>query len=160
MDELSAVWQFLSMFGDIQYWLGFAIGSLIIYIILDKKNKKRMSWFIFSLLPAILFSYQLSYVLKLWFAIPRPCTGLAYCPTDFSFPSGHAAVIFAFATIGVLNIKRKWLRASIVLLACLVSVSRIFLIYHTNIDVLAGAAIGVFCAYLIQTAYKTFPQLK
>lgn len=157
---MNVAWHFLSIFGDIRYWIGFAVCSLITYFILNERSKKRMVWVIFSMLPAVLFSYQLSYVLKLWFKIPRPCISLIACPMSYSFPSGHTAVMFAFATISVLNIKKRWPWIPIILLAGLVSVSRLFLNYHTSIDIFVGVVVGIFCAYIIQTVYKTFTKPK
>ena len=158
--EFTFVWHLLSIFGDIQYWVGFAVCSVIIYLLLSKRSKERVSWIIFLLLPAAFFSYQLSYLLKIWFKVPRPCIGLDMCPLSYSFPSGHAAVIFAFATMSMMNTKKKWLWASVILLAFLVSASRIFLNYHNAIDVFSGAVVGITCAYIVQETYKTFLRIK
>lgn len=153
------LWQFFSMFGDIQAWIGLTVGVLLIYQILPQTSKKRIAWIIFALLPAVIFSYQLTYVLKEWLHVPRPCADLSECPTSYSLPSGHAAVIFAFLAVSALNVKKKEVYIVAAALAVLVSLSRIFLNYHTPVDVIVGAAIGVFCGYLIHTAYKTFPML-
>lgn len=37
-------------------------------------------------------------LLKLYFAVPRPCAGQEWCPSSFSFPSGHTLFSFSFAS--------------------------------------------------------------
>ncbi len=61
-------------------------------------------------------------------------------PGSFSFPSGHAASAFAFAT-GV-GLEEPWLLLPIVPLGAAVAYSRIHLRVHYPFDVLVGAAIG------------------
>jgi undecaprenyl-diphosphatase len=101
--------------------------------------------------------------LKAAFHRVRPCYALPHvrplvfdAPTDFSFPSGHAAGSFAVAVfLAVLLIRspragavaaggRSQTAAAIGLLlfACGVGLSRIALGVHFPADVLAGAALG------------------
>ena len=61
-------------------------------------------------------------------------------PSSFSFPSGHAASAFAFAT-GV-GLEQPWLLLPILPLVAGVAYSRVHLRVHYPFDVLAGAAIG------------------
>ena len=108
----------------------------------------------------------LVFVLKRIVARVRPCgclegvTARVFdAPTDFSFPSGHAAGSFAFCVFiaivlvratttseDVTDPRRRWLRragaALLVLLAVGVGLSRIALGVHFPGDVLAGAALG------------------
>jgi YegS/Rv2252/BmrU family lipid kinase len=67
---------------------------------------------------------------------PLPVT----MPGSFSFPSGHAASAFAFAT-GV-GLARPRMLLPILPLAATVAYSRVHLRVHYPFDVLAGAAIG------------------
>jgi undecaprenyl-diphosphatase len=154
MIDSTIIWQALSMFGDVQYWIGLVVGAILIYFTLSKKSKKRVAWIIFVLVPAAIFAFQFSYVLKLWFEIPRPCVELAMCPGTYSFPSSHAAVIFAFAVATSLNIKKRLVWIGTVALAILVSISRVALNYHTPVDIIAGALIGIFSGFILQEAYK------
>ena len=61
-------------------------------------------------------------------------------PGSFSFPSGHSASAFAFAT-GV-GLEEPWLFLPILPLAAGVAYSRVHLRVHYPFDVLVGAAIG------------------
>ncbi len=81
-------------------------------------------------------------------------------PTDFSFPSGHAAGSFAFATFVAVVLVRHALRAPkkrkrrialsvVALLGALgVAMSRCALGVHFPGDVLAGAALGMTAGWL------------
>ncbi len=155
----SLIWQFLSYFGDIQYWLGLTVAILIIYQILDKQDKKRMAWIVFALLPAIIISSQLTFSIQNIFQVPRPCAGLVDCPGEFSFPSAHATLIFAFATVVSLNTMKYKIYLFVFPLAVLVALSRVFLNYHTYPDIIVGALIGIFSGYLTYLSYKTIPSL-
>ena len=95
------------------------------------------------------------FVLKRAVARPRPCACLEgvtarvfAAPTDFSFPSGHAAGSFAFAVFVALVLHREggrvrqFVAALLLLLAAGVALSRVALGVHFPGDVAAGAAIG------------------
>lgn len=68
-------------------------------------------------------------------------------PTDWSLPSGHTA--FSFAAVAGLRYSGVWkkLRIPALVLACLISFSRLCLYLHYPTDVLAGAAVGILCGY-------------
>ena len=77
----------------------------------------------------------------------RPCHALAWArglpiapPTDFSFPSGHAAGSFALAVFVFAWSRRAG--AWLVLLACAIALSRVALGVHYPTDVAAGAVLG------------------
>lgn len=67
-------------------------------------------------------------------------------PTDFSFPSGHTFSSFA----GAVTIRHHFHRGGIAALvfACVVAFSRIYLCVHYPSDVLFGAVMGTFLAYV------------
>jgi undecaprenyl-diphosphatase len=89
----------------------------------------------------------------------RPCQSLSFahalpidCPTDSSFPSGHAAGSFAFACF-VLGMNRR-AGAPLVLLAGFVALSRVVLGLHYLSDVMGGAALGALLGWAAARLYR------
>lgn len=129
-----------------QRGLSVAIWTAIVLFLLlfEERRDKR---FIFYLLLSVAFSTFLSLVvLKNIFKRPRPYTQTPYkivivsCPNDYSFPSGHATVAFASATIlWVFDKKRRFFY---VFIAGLIGLSRIYLQCHYLFDVITGGIIG------------------
>ena len=66
---------------------------------------------------------------------------------DFSFPSGHTACSFAAAWVMYRMLPRKW-GVSALVLAALISLSRLYVGVHYPTDVLGGAIIGLCSAML------------
>ena len=73
-------------------------------------------------------------------------------PMDTSFPSGHTSASFAAAA--VLLLERHPLRWPALVLACLISLSRLYLYAHYPTDVAAGALVGILCGVLAVTIWK------
>lgn len=73
-------------------------------------------------------------------------------PHSYSFPSGHSASSFAVASTLFLNIRKYGIYALI--LAILISFSRLYLFVHYPSDVIAGIILGILCANLVQHAYQ------
>ena len=69
---------------------------------------------------------------------PEPLVRL---PATHSFPSGHATVSFACATVLALAVPR--LRVPLYVLAALIAFSRVYVGVHYPLDVLAGAVLGI-----------------
>lgn len=121
----------------------------------------------FLLIQIVLVS-SLSYIaisgMKLLFNVPRPCELLESCPDSFSFPSRHAGIAFAIATVFSLYVRRLDYRALAFALAALVGYWRIATGFHTVLDVAVGGAVGViigiFVYYLFQKFGKTSYRLK
>ena len=103
------------------------------------------------LLIAILLGYFLSDALKYIFARPRPfilLTGVHQLATEYnySFPSGHATEVF----IGCIILGKKYGYLLVfILLAVLVSFSRVYIGVHYPGDILAGALLGITISILI-----------
>jgi membrane-associated phospholipid phosphatase len=70
-----------------------------------------------------------------------------------SFPSGHSASAFGFFLCFALVTKQNWLKLVLLVLACLVAYSRIYLSQHFLIDCMAGSLIGVI------TTIFTYPKV-
>jgi len=75
-----------------------------------------------------------------------------------SFPSGHTMAAFALYSLLVLMLGRRYERWGLgfALLAILVGVSRIFLVQHFLIDVLAGAFIGLLLSGIVWNIARRF----
>lgn len=135
---------------------GASIGIWVVFVVLliafeEMKNKK----FIFDFVVAVgATSLLVNLVLKNLFQRARPdflVAKLPYvCPTDFSFPSGHAAVAFAAASVlSHYDRKRSLFYFTV---ATLISLSRIYLGCHFFFDVFVGGIIG----YLISRLFLRF----
>lgn len=68
-------------------------------------------------------------------------------PTEFSFPSGHAGSSFASACVLYRRLPKKF-GVPILILAVLISFSRLYVGVHYPSDVLAGALTGWICSRL------------
>lgn len=142
------IWKFLSYFGDPSFWLGFLFSFLLFYLFLEKKSREKVKWVMLFLLPTIIISYISVFFLKEIFKVERICIGESHCPETYAFPSGHATVIFAFfATIFIVFRKNPKIYLPFLLLAILVSYSRIALGVHTISDIVGGALLGLTVAF-------------
>ncbi|MFN4213062.1 MAG: phosphatase PAP2 family protein [Microgenomates group bacterium] len=140
---------------------------IILAIIFEEKKypgiSSRDKKFIISFILSLLITFFLvNVVLKNVIHRPRPQISSTNfnrlkliptnsCPTDFSFPSGHASISFAAATIiSVFDKKRKWFYY---LIATTIAYSRIYLGCHFFADVFFGVLLG----YLISKGvFKLF----
>jgi undecaprenyl-diphosphatase len=68
-------------------------------------------------------------------------------PITPSFPSGHSAASIA----GALALSRAWpgARAALLALAALIALSRVYVGVHYPSDIVAGALLGLACAWLV-----------
>ena len=128
-------------------------GALSILPLFASSRTRR---FAFVFVATIVVDAVLVYALKTVVARPRPWTVLECVqplvfagPTDFSFPSGHAAGSFCYATFVTVVLLRTrpgpagyCAGALLLLLATGVAVSRIALGVHFPGDVAAGAIVG------------------
>ena len=106
------------------------------------------------ILLAGVVAFFVTELIKLLIHRPRPFAALsgvhqliAKGVTDWSFPSGHAAVAFALA-VGISVYSRTWGRAAF-FLAALVALGRVVVGVHYPSDVIAGAALGAIVARLV-----------
>ena len=142
-------------------WLGDngMVWCVLAAILLAWPKKRRAGLICASaLLMSLLFTNT---ILKNLVARPRPyevftwLAPLVPALSDFSFPSGHASASFAAATAVILSgLDKKWVIPSLVL-AILISFSRIYVGMHYPTDVLAGAFIGALCGVLSWLLWKT-----
>jgi membrane-associated phospholipid phosphatase len=140
------VWLHLTMFGD---------GAVALVLVLPLI--RRWPHCFWAALAAAVFAALWTQVTKQLIDLPRPLAALAAdqfyqagpAYRRVSFPSGHAAAAFAMAGIWVMGVTRsRPLRALVLLLAALVSLSRIMLGVHWPVDILWGALGGWLGAWL------------
>jgi membrane-associated phospholipid phosphatase len=71
-----------------------------------------------------------------------------------SFPSGHTASVFALAIFLIILLPYRWYSWLILLVACIVGYSRIYLSQHFPVDVWTGAMIGTFSGIVVYLFLK------
>lgn len=113
-----------------------------ILLVLKIVNRKHaIVYFITMASTALLSNYILKWIFQRSRPIPPPEALGFVCPTDYSFPSAHAAISFACAV--VLSRYDKKRAVFYYTLAVLISYSRIFLYCHYFFDVITGIMLGV-----------------
>lgn len=79
--------------------------------------------------------------------------------SSWSFPSGHTSSSFAAAVAVALTFGRK-IGVPAIILAVLISLSRLYIGVHYPTDVLAGAVIGTICGIVATLIVKAFMRKK
>lgn len=131
-----------------------ALVVLVAWVVYKKRN--ALTFMLFLLVPAL--AYLASIAGKFLWDRPRPFVTLAFqpfigvAPHTLSFPSSHATVAFALATV-VYVYNKKIGRAAFVV-AGVVALARIAVGVHYPTDILAGALLGVVTSYLTVTLWK------
>ena len=119
---------------------------IILAMLIFGRKKERMAAVLVLIVLALADS-SVNLLLKSWIGRVRPCNVfpqvhlLAGCSHSGSFPSSHAANIFAAGTILAFFYRRAWL----VWLAIAVTVcfSRIYVGVHYPLDAVGGAFYGI-----------------
>jgi undecaprenyl-diphosphatase len=155
--------KFFSTITDVNKWY---IAYIILVGIAFFKGGQRGKIAVIGLILLIIVTDQTGYrILKDFFERVRPCNALTDaitpvgCAGGFSFPSNHALNNFA-AAVFLLRLfpAYKWI---FLIVAILISISRIYLGVHYPSDVLGGALIGVAFGYLFSIgALKLLQQFK
>ena len=146
--------KFFSIITDVQKWY---IAYFILIAIAFFKGGRRGKIAVIGLILMIVVTDQTGYrLLKELFERVRPCNFLSDaitpigCAGGYSFPSNHALNNFAAAVFLMrLFPNYKWV---FIIVASLVSISRIYLGVHYPSDVVGGALIGVAFGYLFSIA--------
>ena len=118
----------------------------------DRDQRERNQRAILQALIALFVANVILKLCNLRYFRPRPFVDhevnlLFYSPTDSSFPSNPATVGFSVATAIWLYNRR--LGASLLVLATLFGLSRIYCGVHYPLDVIAGVLLGALSAYLV-----------
>ncbi len=119
--------------------------------------RRAAAW---RLILTVAFTFAINdYALKPTFDRPRPFSVIADLavidakPVTSSFPSGHAAMAVAGAMAGA----RMMPVAGFLLwpLGLVVAISRVYIGVHWPTDVMAGAVLGLACAWFVLGGRKT-----
>ena len=142
---------FFKYFTHIGGWIPFIVAGIIL----------SFQWrFTVVLLLAQLIATLITTPLKRIIRAPRPSVVLSELGIEFpivegvdlhttlSFPSGHTSAAFAFCIVLAIFCPKIWQKTFFFILAIMGGYSRIYLSQHFMEDVLAGAVIGLFSAYI------------
>ncbi len=161
-DFLTPIMSKITFLGDLGwFWIILALILLVIGLI-KRKNYNRAGenpWLVCACaaLLAMLISFLVGNVfLKKVVDRTRPYDSipelilLAKKPHDASFPSGHTTFSFACAAALLYTVpkKQRWTAVLLLVLACLIGFSRLYLGVHYPTDVLGGLIVGWLCAWI------------
>lgn len=127
--------------------------SVFVILILGRKKLAL------GLLGAGMLAYLSAAALKAVVMQPRPAArwpeivAREWGPVSYGFPSGHAALVTAMAVTLWPYVSKPY-RPLLIILAVLVSLSRVTLGMHFIIDVIGGAVIGMIAAIVIRIIMK------
>lgn len=144
VDVLTPVVVFLTHLGDGgRIWIFCALLLLVM-----KRTRRTGAALTLSMVCNLLVT---NVVLKNLFARIRPYEAVEglrrviEAQSDFSFPSGHTACSFAAAVVLFCMCPRK-IGIPAMVLAVLISLSRLYVGVHFPTDILGGAIVGTLCA--------------
>lgn len=125
-------------------WLILIIGIILFLLLWHRDSKYTRQYAIYFFTSYIVVSFVVNIVIKNIIQRERPYIAnqieTLYCPSTFSFPSGHAAGAFVGAVIfSYYDKKRKCFYYSV---ALLIALSRVYLHCHYFFDVFIGAFFG------------------
>lgn len=137
------------------------------------KQEKQEVWIAVLLVVATVVASDLiaSALFKPWIGRLRPCweptlEGLLFqsehyrCGGKFGFFSSHASISFGLATIMYILTRNKVLGISLWIWASMVSYTRVYLVVHYPLDVLAGALCGILMGILFGWAFIQIKKTK
>jgi len=146
-DSNSNLMAFFTIFGNYQFLI--TANLLVIFYFLFIR---RHRWYSIKIPAVALGSVSIMFLLKLWFSRPRPLTPLLGPALGYSFPSGHAMSSVTFFGLLIyfiwkkaeLNLLLRYVIISLlIILICIIGISRIYLRVHYASDVIAGFCVGV-----------------
>lgn len=136
---------------NIKYW---RIPLIIIFLSLFIwGHKKGKNTFLLCLITLVLSDQISSHLLKPFFHRLRPFkildnVNLLVNAHSFSFPSSHAANIFAMAIVITYIWRRIWITCLVFGIAVVVGFSRVYVGVHYPLDICGGILVAIFCAIL------------
>lgn len=139
--------------------------ALTLLLLIFPKTRKVGLATALALLCSLLFT---NLMLKNLFARPRPWESFPFLQNlvteaDTSFPSGHTSAAFAFALAFWRASSKRWAKVTVLAVALLMGLSRLYVGAHYPTDVLAGFVIGDLAGltgwYLSTRLICRFPKL-
>lgn len=126
-------------------YLAYLLGLAVLFFIFKQDGwKKRAKIFLHSTLAVLISRGMLTELIRYLYDRPRPFAALGFSPligeSSSSFPSGHAAVLFALGFL-ILSLNRRW-GYWFLSLSLLNGLARIFAGVHYPTDVLGGVVVG------------------
>ncbi len=155
-DFLTPIFKFFTMLGD-DGGIWIAIAILLLFF---RKYRKTGAMVGLSLLGSLIFNNML---IKNLVARTRPynvietLTILVPDPGEFSFPSGHTSSSFAAGVVLYLMLPKKY-GVPALILAVLISLSRLYVGVHYPTDVLGGMVMGTLIAVVVVKGWKLVEQ--
>lgn len=156
-DNLTLFFEIMTNYGD--FYLPI---SIIVCIFLIYKNK----WYSYLLAGCYALSGIIALIFKTAISRPRPFEALIKIPSSFSFPSGHTFTSIVFYTFlcYLLTVKSGKTKKSLfyiffIVMALVISISRIYLGVHYFSDVVGGILLAIPCVLmLINIVEKNFKE--
>jgi len=137
----------------------FWIALSLLLLLIPKQRKLGLTCgvsLIFDLLSVNLFIKKVAARVRPYEVI-EGLTKIIGEQSDYSFPSGHTAASFAVATVLLMRAPKK-LSIPMLVLACLISLSRLYVGVHYPTDIIGGVIIGAICGilavYLVDFIWK------
>jgi len=150
-----------------RYWTYLGDGMAVVTIFIVLLFLKRRHAYVMGILGITLL--LVSYFLKrvVFGKVPRPAK---YFENDeilnfvegvkthdwYSFPSGHTMTAFVLAGFLALTIQKNYWSLTLFFMACLVGISRVYLVQHFLVDTLVGAATGLVLASLFHILFRNY----
>ncbi|MEG1131289.1 MAG: undecaprenyl-diphosphatase [Romboutsia sp.] len=140
----------------------FILAGVMIYLWFFAKNKKRTRIMLLCCLLSFLLSELIGKVVGIFYYHNQPFVSLHSInhlinhQIDNSFPSDHTLLMFSICSM-IYLFNRNKIGVFAIIIATLVSVSRMWVGVHWPIDVLVVALIGCFVSYII---YKVSFKIK
>jgi undecaprenyl-diphosphatase len=136
---------------------------LTILIFLGVRYRRKFLVILIFIILAATLSDQSSVLIKNIVLRLRPChqpslEGIVHlvngeCGGLYGFVSSHATNSFDVALLSLLFIKKRWYTISIILWACVIGYSRIYLGVHYPGDVICGSILGAFIGWSMYQLY-------
>lgn len=154
--------QIMILVSNKYFWIPFYLG-LIIYLVY-RYRRQSMAMLGMAIAAVGAADYIASGIFKPYFARLRPCHDpdlsamvnvVEGCGGQFGFLSSHAATGFALAVFFnlILSSRYKPFKTILIIWAIVVSFSRVYLGVHYPGDIIGGALLGSFTAYVSALGY-------